>query len=214
MHSCSQAYAIPGEYTVTITGIMQYFRFLNTTSAYAVTEVLSLGKMDWKSLRSSFYNTRYMTAFSAGNTDTSNVTAMRGSFLETQRLAFLDVSTFDTSSVTTMAAMFYNMFKLGGRLDLSNFDTSKVTNMSYMFYNMRKVSGSLDLSHFDTSKVTTMTKMFYVVEHVQGLDITGWVVTPQAATSTNVLQHFSRRVADSYIICDQPDGSFFGVVCQ
>jgi len=58
-----------------------------------------------------------------------------------------------------------------------------------------------------------MSYMFYVVQYVQGMDVTGWVVTPEAAASINVLQFFSRYIGDTYIACDQPDGTFFGVVC-
>jgi surface protein len=194
-------YTNPGDYIVTINGILEAWYFNNTGDKSKIISVTDFGSTGWINLESAFHGCNNLTSFAGG--DTSLVNNMSGMFLNTTALTILDLTdaSFDTSTVTSMASMFHNtsslttlnlsgpnfdtsavtdmrdMFNSSGLITLnltgSNFDTSAVTDMSYMFHNTRDLA-TLDLgsANFNTSSVTTMYSMFMDAWSLTTLDLT------------------------------------------
>ena len=96
----THVYADAGNYTVTLSGVAQSWKFANAGDKDKITSVVNFGNMGWTSLVSAFYGCSKMTSFSGGATDT--VTSMALMFYNAQALTSLDLSSFDTSSVTNM----------------------------------------------------------------------------------------------------------------
>ncbi|WPU67161.1 BspA family leucine-rich repeat surface protein [Peredibacter starrii] len=160
-------YAVAGDYTVTINGLVEAWYFNNTGSRAKIIEVTDLGKVGWKNLSNAFYGCSNLVSFAGG--DTSLVTDMTSMFRGTSSLTALDVSTFNTSAVTNMSYMFFGVTSLT-HLDLSNFNTSLVTNMTYMFTGGSSLV-SLNLSGFNTAAVTNMSSMFTSLSSLTSLDL-------------------------------------------
>ncbi len=205
-------YAVPGTYTVTMTGLAQAWSFDNKGSKLNIRTVVEFGDMGWTYLADAFSGSSNLTSFSGGNT--AAVTDMSRMFYHAEELTSLDLSTFNTSSVTDMNRMFDNACKLTSlnlsnfntssvtnmmrmfnftykltSINLSNFDTSSVTDMSVMFQDALELT-SLDLSNFDTSSVTTMLKMFQGARKLTSLDLSNF----DTSSVTNMYRMFYETV--------------------
>jgi len=190
------SYAAPGDYTITILGVMEAWSFNCAGDTGKITSVTDLGNTRALSLKNAFDCSNNLTSFAGGNT--SKVTDMSYMFYYSDAITTLDVSSFDTSKVTNMEGMFFAVGVLTN-LDLSNFDTSQVTDMSWMFaetwflatldissfetsavtemdgmFNNAQGLTSLDLSHFDTSSVTNMSEMFLWAQNIVTLDVSNF----------------------------------------
>ncbi|MDA8791646.1 BspA family leucine-rich repeat surface protein [Bacteriovoracaceae bacterium] len=159
----------PGQYTITISGLFQTIYLYNHDDRNKLIEVVNLGTVGWTDLKHSFKGAQNLTDFTAGITDTSEVTSMSRMFELAISLENIDLSSFDTSNVTSMGGMFENAVSLTS-LDLSSFNTSNVTYMSWMFYGCEEIT-FLDISSFDTSSVTKMDIMFGNLKKLTTLDL-------------------------------------------
>ncbi len=171
------AYGAAGDYTVTITGLVEAWGFdaeINTYSTDAFTklyQVNQLGTLGFKSFHYGFPGTG-LASFSPALTDTSAVTSFQGMFFNASTLTSLDLTSFDTSSATAMGAMFLSASGLTS-VNLSSFNTSLVTDLSYMFKNASSLT-TLDLTSFDTSSVTDMSYMFIYASGLTSVDLSSF----------------------------------------
>lgn len=145
-------YAVAGTYTVTLTGILEAWRFDNAGDKDKIKTITNLGSMGWKSFREAFEGCSNLTIVQGGNTQ--EVTDMSKMFADAP-LANPDTSGYDTSKVTDLLMMFYNA--ASATPNTSNWDTSLVTNMYYLFANS---AANPDVSSWDTSKVVNMSGLF------------------------------------------------------
>lgn len=166
----THTYAAAGDYTVTITGVMEAWSFNYFGDKNKIIEVVNLGSMGWKNLNTAFGGCGNLVAFAGG--ETASVTDMSWMFSDNYNLTNLNLSSFNTASVTNMNGMFYYASSLTS-LDLSSFDTASVTNMNNMFYYTTSLT-SLNLSSFNTASVTDMSWMFYGSSGLSSLDLSSF----------------------------------------
>ena len=189
----THTYVAAGDYTVTISGVVEAWDFHNNAADYRrnIISVVDLGDVNWRNLEGAFFGCENLVEFRGGNVslvtdmsnmfsyiqvanpdvsqwDTSSVTDMSDMFSYTQ-VANPDVSQWDTSSVTDMSSMFYSAEVANP--DVSQWDTSSVTDMSDMFSYIQVANP--DVSQWDTSSVTDMSDMFYSAE-VANPDVSQW----------------------------------------
>lgn len=181
--SAVHTYADPGEYEITIWGVLKGFQFgypgadslkLLEISEWGPLEFLSgqyilqgaehlvvtatdpipLDRME--SLGGAFENCSSITTIAGlGAIDTSTVTDLRYTF--TRASSFdQDISGWDTSSAQSMSGMFAEATSFNQ--DIGSWDTSSVWDMSAMFMGATSFNG--DIAAWDTSIVTRMTRMF------------------------------------------------------
>ncbi len=131
-NNVTHTYANARDYTIKITGILPVWYFNNEGDRNKIIKVENLGIMGWKNLKSAFDGCTQLTEFTAGITDTSQVTDMSNMFNNTISLASLDVSHFNTAKVTNMR----DMFRSSGltSLDLRTWNVGSVTNKMNTFY--------------------------------------------------------------------------------
>ncbi len=149
----NHTYSSAGDYTITISGLVEAWYFNNTGDKDKIISISELGTVGWKSFEKAFYACSNLATISGGNT--SNVTDMSSMFTYATA-ADPDTSGWDTSQVTNMAGMFYDAD--AANPDTSGWDTSSVTNMLYMFYH--SAAANPDTSSWNTSNVTSMAGMF------------------------------------------------------
>lgn len=158
----THTYAVPGTYTVTVTGEFGSITF-DGSDALSSVDRWDQGT-GTRSIASAFAAAdNIRTAVSPPST----VTTMAGAFEGSP--ANPDLIAWDTSNVTDMSAMFRNASAFNG--DVSAWDTSRVTLMSRMFSGAAAFDG--DVSAWDTSKVTSMRSVFYGATAFNG-DLSGW----------------------------------------
>ena len=112
----THTYANAGEYTVTITGLVEAWYFNNGGSKNKIIQVTELGDMGWKNLELAFYRCRNLTTVAGG--DVSGVTNMSYMFGDAAS-ANPDVSGWDTSNVTNMQGMFSDSYATSANPDVS-----------------------------------------------------------------------------------------------
>ncbi|MBC74737.1 MAG: hypothetical protein CME64_01860 [Halobacteriovoraceae bacterium] len=184
-------YDDPGDYQITITGLVEAWNFANTGDKDKILSIEELGTVGWRSFYDAFWGCNNLTVVSGG--DTSNVVEMDWMF-DRAPLANPDTSDWNTSNVRSMAGVFFgastanpdvskwdvsnvrNMMSLffdapNANPDVSNWDTSNVENMKWMF--VRAYAANPDVSKWDTSSVTNMAEMFYDADAADP-DVSNW----------------------------------------
>ena len=146
-------YAVAGDYTVTISGLVEAWYFNFSGDREKIISISELGTVGWKSFENAFDGCDNLTTVSGG--DTSNVTNMSAMFYEAS-LATPHTANWDTSNVTDMSEMFRRADN--ATPDTSNRDTSSVTDMTEMFKDA--YDANPDTTNWDTSNVTSMREMF------------------------------------------------------
>ena len=165
-------YEVAGDYQITITGTWTKISQHYNTNAYKVISVEQLGHTGLNSLETAFKDCKYMTSFTLGKSDTSNVVRMDRMFYDCEQLTSLDIGDLDTSSTERFSSMFFDCKELTS-IDVSNWDTSKVITVDSMFYQCRKLT-SLDASTWDTSLITSFRSMFRTCYALTSVDTSGW----------------------------------------
>lgn len=160
----THTYAMPGEYTVSISGEFSHLYFDKEFFAHDHheffsdnTKLISIeqwGDIKWKSMFQSFADCYYVTSNAKDSPDLSEVSNVQDMFYHIS--PFADIGRWDVSNITDMSRMFrgaqfYNQ-------DISGWDVSNVTNMSEMFYSAHIINQ--DISDWDVSNVTRMDGMF------------------------------------------------------
>ncbi|WP_281556620.1 BspA family leucine-rich repeat surface protein [Thalassomonas sp. RHCl1] len=160
------AYALPGTYTVAISGNFPrlYFEPLNIIVEDLVVyhsdhnKLRSLeqwGDIKWQSMQRAFADCHYLVSNATDAPDLSSVTDMSEMFSWAWSFN-QDISHWDVSNITNMHGIFANATAFNQ--DLSTWDVSQVTNMSKMFSNARDFNQPLN--QWDVSAVTDMSHMF------------------------------------------------------
>jgi len=141
----AHAYAA-GTYKIMISGIFPNIHFNNAGDKLRVTKVLNLGHVGWTSFLSAFYGCVNLTQFSAGSSDTSNVTTFAAALAGCTGFTTGHDVGFDTSS----AQRFDNFFlsstftDLDGiqNWDITSLTTSPANNLKAFMTNGAKLSTS------------------------------------------------------------------------
>ena len=144
-------YAIPGVYTVTITGKFPHMLFADAAmdepglhiASYDSKKLLSVkqwGDNPWQSMAYAFVGTSNLVINATDVPDLSLVTDM--SYMFATSAFNQDVSRWDTSSVTNMGDMFRGTSAFNQ--DISRWDISSVTNMQFIFGDAALSSANYD----------------------------------------------------------------------
>ncbi len=160
----SHTYSEHGEYTITITGLVQALhRFTNNENKVVSAEFNADGYL--LSATGLFHFCSNLTSFITANGDWCKDTInMQQLFYGCSSLTELNVSEWNTQNVTNMEGMFYFCSSLT-TLDVSEWNTQSVTKMNAMFYNCPSLT-TLDVSEWNTQSVTTMEGMFQGCLHL------------------------------------------------
>ena len=163
--NATHTYAAAGTYTISVTGILNGWRFNNTGDRFKLLDITQWGIFDMnlsgafsgcQSLTGSWtdhprigtnlaevFRNNFPFTGNVSEFSTVGVTNMANAFPLHYSNSIPDVSNWDVSSVTSFGAMFRDSNTTG--VDLSSWDVSNVTNMSYMFYNSRGVIPDLSM---------------------------------------------------------------------
>lgn len=166
--SADHTYAIPGEYTVSITGVYPSLKF----SLNPIISIEQWGTNEWESCVSMFGRNRMLTSINA--TDIPNFApgvSLESMFIDCNELE-ANINNWDVSNVTNMSSMFLNAFKFNSPLDKWN--VSNVTLMTAMFNNAEAFNQSIN--KWNVSNVTNMTSMFEKAESFN-TSINNWNVS-------------------------------------
>lgn len=160
-------YALAGNYTVTISGSAEAWRFQGSADGDKIIEVQNFGDLGWKNLSGAFANCRQLLSFSGGKTE--DVTDMSNMFNTANKMNSLDLSSFNTANVTSMNSMFQATSALN-TINISTFNTINVSDMTRLFSGAG--AQTIDVSSFNTTNVTSMQQMFGYTTATQilGLD--------------------------------------------
>ena len=151
-------YAIPGVYTIQITGdfpaIYQHSDW--KLNAKKLRTVENWGAIKWESMNRAFNNSENLILNATDVPDFSKVTDMYAMFANATYFNS-ELKDWDVSHVTDMGYMFYEANNFNQ--DISTWDVSNVTSMTYMFFYAKEFDQNI--STWDVGKVTLMQNMFY-----------------------------------------------------
>ena len=179
--NATHTYATAGTYTISVTGILNGWRFNNGGDRYKLLDITQWGIFDMN-LSAAFYGCQNLTGSWTDHPRLGN-----GNFAQTFANCFLftgDVSEFSTVGVTAMNNMMQLHYS-NSIPDVSNWDVSSVANFGTMFRETNMTG--VDLSSWDVRNATSMAYMFYNSRGVIP-DLSMWKV---AANITNRNQIFS-----------------------
>ena len=154
----THTYGVSGDYTITITGVINGFRFVNTGDRLKLLNVTQWGPLNVGNLGNYFRGCANLDLSSVSDVlDLVGTTSCSEFFRGCSSLTSINNLEFwDTSSVTFMNGMFSQCPTFNH--NISTWDVSSVTNMNSMF-----ISDTLfdqDLGSWDVSSVTIMNLMF------------------------------------------------------
>lgn len=194
----THTYISQSSFTITITGVIQGWRFFNGGDKLKLLEIQQWGSLNLGNEGHYFHGCANLniTATDAlnltgtsslyaafdgcknlgnngniGDWDVSQVTNMLFTFSHASSFD-QDLGEWEVSSVTNMMAMFYGASAFNQ--DISGWNVSQCQNMAFMFANTSAFNQ--DISEWDVSQVTTMNAMFYEA-FAFNQDISGWDVS-------------------------------------
>lgn len=129
-YTASHVYPVPGDYVITITGLVEAWQFNASGSALKILEVNDFGELGWKKLLYGFKGCSNLTIFNGG--DVSLVQDFGYMFANATQVT-PNIGTWDTSSATNMTAMFSGA--TAANPDVSLWNVSNVIHMTQMFMN-------------------------------------------------------------------------------
>ena len=165
----THTYADSGEYTITISGLVEAWYFNNSGSKDNILSVSDLGDVGWKNLKAAFSGCSRLRMIRGGNL--SNVTTMSNMFINTSITP--DVSRWDVSNVKDMYNMFYNTNHTDAHFDVSRWNVSKVEDMAGLFYKTKNTD--IDVRHWDLSSVNYINGIFHSSQY--NPDVSRWDVS-------------------------------------
>ncbi len=167
----THSYAVPGTYTVTVSGTFPRIYFNNEGDKQKILSIEQWGTGQWDTMMNAFKGASNMVINAVDAPDLSNVTTMAEMFSGASSVTS-SLNAWDVSHVNNMGALFYQASSFNG--DISSWDTSNVTTFAGMF------SGAIlfnqDIGAWDTSSVTSMNSMFTNANNFNQ-DISAWVVS-------------------------------------
>ena len=165
----THTYASSGTYTITITGQIEGFRFINAGDKNKILSINNWGtEFRFGGSSNAFYGCENLAIPATDapilSGETSFYQMFRGATNFNSNIAHWDIS-----SISNMSHMFFSASSFNQ--DISSWDVSLVTNMRNMFYIAS--SFNQDISSWDTGSVTTMNRMFYEADSFNR-DIGSW----------------------------------------
>ena len=155
-------YGGAGTYTITISGKINGFGFINDTAApytedhSKLIDVANWGQVKLHNNGGQFASCNLLPGFTAADTpELSHITNMSFMFVNAA-LFNVDISAWDTSSVRNMRSLFNGAAAFNQPLNTWN--TSSVNDMQQMFNDAAVFNG--DITTWNTSSVTNMSQMF------------------------------------------------------
>ncbi|WP_431125646.1 BspA family leucine-rich repeat surface protein [Flagellimonas flava] len=142
----THTYAVPGIYTVSITGQFPRIFFQTSTDKEKIIEVNQWGDLEWKSMEQAFINCI--------------------------KLDVLAIDAPDLSQTSHLGSMFNGCFTLIGNPSFNTWNVENVTRMDGAFSNS---SFNQPIGNWDVSSVTNMTSMFFRNHHFNQ-NISDWNV--------------------------------------
>ena len=130
--SIPHTYAIPGEYTITITGSLPWFRVNNNPDIRdMILSIEQWGTNQWQSMLGAFYGCSNLILNATDAPDLSMATSLESAFEECSSLQNPDLSGWDVSNITTMRRLFRNATNFNG--NITTWDVGRVTLFAFMF---------------------------------------------------------------------------------
>jgi surface protein len=155
----THTYGSSGTYTISITGTLPGFRFVNAGDKLKIINISSWGVLDITT-SSAFRGCTNLTC-SATDAPTITSTSMLSTFQSCTNFNG-DIGNWDMSAVTNCSLMFSSEL-LTISSSIGNWDVSAVTNMSNMF----SFSGfNQNIGSWNTGLVTNMVVCFKVLQHL------------------------------------------------
>lgn len=170
------SYAVPGSYTVTISGDFPHFYMAEITESDSgektyfsdnlkIQTIEQWGDVNRKSMHASFRQT-FITINATDTPDLSGVTDMsymfQGAFLLDEFDEAIDLDDWDTSAVVNMSHLFNGAlpesFGLSEIVGFDKWNVDNVTDMSFMFANNEYAN--FNLNAWNLSNVINMQGMF------------------------------------------------------
>lgn len=153
--SAIHIYALPGTYTVKITGTFPAIYFSNQGDRGKIQTIEQWGSNTWESMELAFFGCYNLTNNATDAPDLSGVMSMIGTFRNASAFN-ANLNSWNVSNVTNMFTLFNGATSFNG--DISSWDVGKVTNMGYMFSSASAFNKNI--GGWNVSKVTSMTTMF------------------------------------------------------
>jgi surface protein len=153
----THTYASSGTYTISITGTLPGFRFVNAGDKLKIINISSWGVLDITT-NSVFRGCTNLTC-SATDAPTITSTSLVSTFLSCTNFNG-NIGNWDVSAVTNMGSMFQSATAFNQ--NIGSWDVSAVTNMTSMFNGATAFNngGSSSIGNWNTSLVTIMSSMF------------------------------------------------------
>jgi surface protein len=171
-------YAFSGDYTVTITGQIEGWDFLNYAYTYRpnIKEIMQWGTLRGEGNSNANLLTGCNNLILTGVTDTPNlsgITSLNNMFSFCSSISTIsNMNSWDVSWVDDMSEMF--SYATLFNQNIGSWDVSNVTNMSGMFGNTTQFNQNI--GNWDVSSVTNMSNMFNST-NVFDQNISNWNVS-------------------------------------
>ena len=163
-------YAIPGTYTVSITGAFPQIYYNNAGDKDKIIAINQWGDNQWQSMKNAFSGCSFLQGNFTDNPDLSQVKDMSGMF-KSATLFNHKISNWDVSSVEDMSEMF--AFATSFNQNIGNWDVGKVTSMLRMFKSATVFNQNI--GSWNVSNVVTTQNMFELAKSFNQ-DIGNWNV--------------------------------------
>lgn len=155
----NHTYAVPGLYTVSISGIFPSINFYSSSLPYNAMKIKSIeqwGNIQWATMEYAFFGCSNLVINATDSPDLSMVTSMEVMFSGATNLN-QPLNNWDVSNVTNMSYMFRDAISFNQPLD--NWDVSNVTDMRGLFSGA--TSFDQPLNSWNVSNVIYMDNLFY-----------------------------------------------------
>ncbi|MDT0622608.1 BspA family leucine-rich repeat surface protein [Croceitalea vernalis] len=169
----THSYAVPGSYTVSISGEFPRVYFNYYGDSNKLLSVDEWGSIKWSSMEDAFSGARNLDVIAEDVPDLSQVITTRNMFANCRNLkGTISFDNWDVSNIENMDSMF--VWALLFNQQLSEWDVSNVENMNYMFGFNLEFNG--DISNWNTPNVEIMAGMFDTANSFNQ-DIGNWNVS-------------------------------------
>ena len=162
----AHTYTNSGIYTITITGIINRFRFANLGNKLNINKINQWGNINLGNNGEYFWGCNNLVL--TGVTDTLNLsgtTNLTRMFANCSSLSTINnLNNWDVSNVTNMSFMFVECYNFNQ--NIGNWNVGNVLTMENMFIctsptGIFNNGGSTSINNWDVSKVTIMSRMFW-----------------------------------------------------